>query len=293
MSLSTVKKRPGDAVDCELAKRGVWLVKVPRYLSQIWEKNAGRDVGRLVIKSGEGKTEIIFKINQSIAAEESNTNVGEASTSNTSTNGNNSSNSSATPVFKPLGSKYKNSAVDIPEEHNFIISDLKSQTMAVLCEDKTGLNEEADLRSGRLSVEGRVVKRADCRPPRSKGYLQMKINQIERCSQPKRHVKQIDKAEVKFKPVAIHAESLAREKQKKEGAKTVRADKDLVRQAIFHAFEKHQYYRLVDLQKLTNQPPGYVKEILMEIGQYNAVPPHKSMWELKPEYRSYGNKSTD
>lgn len=35
----------------------------------------------------------------------------------------------------------------------------------------------------------------------------------------------------------------------------MRADKDLVRQAIFHAFEKHQYYRLVDLQKLTNQPP--------------------------------------
>lgn len=31
----------------------------------------------------------------------------------------------------------------------------------------------------------------------------------------------------------------------------------------------------------------------MEIAQYNTVPPHKSMWELKPEYRNYGDKSTD
>lgn len=31
--------------------------------------------------------------------------------------------------------------------------------------------------------------------------------------------------------------------------------------ALFQAFEKHQYYRLVDLQKLTGQPPGYVKEV--------------------------------
>ncbi|MFH4984598.1 hypothetical protein AB6A40_011307 [Gnathostoma spinigerum] len=81
---------------------------------------------------------------------------------------------------------------------------------------------------------------------------------------------------------------IARERQKKEGAKTVRADKDVVRQAIFNAFEKHQYYRLIDLQKLTNQPPGFVKEILTEIAVYNTMPPHKSMWELKPEYRSYG-----
>uniref|UniRef100_A0A0N5AZ69 General transcription factor IIF subunit 2 n=1 Tax=Syphacia muris TaxID=451379 RepID=A0A0N5AZ69_9BILA len=289
MSFGNGKKRPSDLVDCELAKRGVWLVKVPRYLSDIWEKNAGRDVGRLIIKPGDGKTEIIFKINHSIAAEESK-NAAEASTS-ASTNGNNSGGGTV-PVFKPLGSKHKTASPGIPEEHSFIISDLKSQTMAVLLEDKSGLNEESELRSGRLSLEGRVVKRADCRPPRSEVYLKMKINQIERSSQPKRHVKQIDKAEVKFKPVAIHAESLAREKQKKEGAKTVRADKDLVRQAIFHAFEKHQYYRLVDLQKLTNQPPGYVKEILMEIAQYNTVPPHKSMWELKPEYRSYGNKTS-
>lgn len=51
------------------------------------------------------------------------------------------------------------------------------------------------------------------------------------------------KAAVKFKPVAAHAEDMMRIKQKKEGAKTVRADRNVLMQALFHAFEKHQYYR--------------------------------------------------
>ncbi|PIO76419.1 transcription initiation factor IIF, beta subunit [Teladorsagia circumcincta] len=159
--------------------------------------------------------------------------------------------------------------------------------MAVLAEDKTGLNEEAEVKPGRLSIEGRVVKRAECRPPASSSYLKMKIAQISSSGQPKKQVLQMEKAAVKFKPVAAHAEDMMRIKQKKEGAKTVRADRNVLMQALFHAFEKHQYYRLQDLQQLTQQPAGYVKELLTEIAVYNTAPPHKSMWELKPEYRDY------
>lgn len=31
----------------------------------------------------------------------------------------------------------------------------------------------------------------------------------------------------------------------------------------------------------------YLKEILKEIGMYNNKGPHKSTWEVKPEYRHY------
>lgn len=31
----------------------------------------------------------------------------------------------------------------------------------------------------------------------------------------------------------------------------------------------------------------YLKEILKEIGTYNNKGPHKSTWEVKPEYRHY------
>ena len=40
-------------VNTEKASRGIWLVKVPRYLSNIWEKKTGETIGRLVVSNGE------------------------------------------------------------------------------------------------------------------------------------------------------------------------------------------------------------------------------------------------
>lgn len=243
-----------------MGKRGVWLVKVPRYLSDLWEANAGTDVGRLVIQqSANGKGDVKLKSRPGL-------------------------------VLPQSVSAAVKSPAQIPDEHSFILGDVLNQTMAVLAEDKSGLNEDMEIRSGRLSIEGRVVKRAECRPPASNSYLKMKIAQISKSGQPKKQVLQMEKAAVKFKPVAAHAEDMMRMKQKKEGAKAVRADRNVLMQALFHAFEKHQYYRLQDLQQLTQQPAGYVKELLTEIAVYNTAPPHKSMWELKPEYRDYAVK---
>ncbi|GMS80149.1 hypothetical protein PENTCL1PPCAC_2324 [Pristionchus entomophagus] len=250
------RKRSRDEVDCDGAKRGVWLVKVPKYLSDIWEANAGSDVGRLNIASNNGKTVVKLKNRQGLTMPDN-----------------------------MEGATSKGGS--IPEEHSFIIGDIVNQTMVVLGEDKTGLNEDINIRTGSLSLEGRVVKRAECRPPDSLAYLKMKIGHIEKSGQPKRHIQTIDKAAVKYKPVNMHEEDMARIKQKKEGIKTVRMDKDVLRQNIFMQFEKHEYYRLQDLQQLMNQPASYVKEILQEIAVYNSQPPHKSMWNLKPEYRNY------
>ena len=60
---------------------------------------------------------------------------------------------------------------------------------------------------------------------------------------------------------------------------------------LFSAFEKHQYYNIRDLVKITNQPIVYLKEILKDVCSYNLKNPHKNMWELKPEYRHYKEKS--
>ncbi len=43
------------------------------------------------------------------------------------------------------------------------------------------------------------------------------------------------------------------EKKKSEGKKA-RDDKEKVQDMLFAAFEKHQYYNIKDLVKLTNQP---------------------------------------
>lgn len=76
------------------------------------------------------------------------------------------------------------------------------------------------------------------------------------------------------------------ERKKAEGKKA-RDDKDAVLEMLFAAFEKHQYYNIKDLVKITQQPIVYLKEILNEVCNYNLKNPHKNMWELKPEYRHY------
>uniref|UniRef100_A0A158PE28 General transcription factor IIF subunit 2 n=1 Tax=Angiostrongylus costaricensis TaxID=334426 RepID=A0A158PE28_ANGCS len=277
-----MSRRREHAVDCEMGKRGVWLVKVPRYLSDLWEANAGTDVGRLVIQqSANGKGDV------GVGGVKLKSRPGLVLPQSVS-----SAVKGRPPFHVWYCSSYvalvlPNGPAQIPDEHSFILGDVLNQTMAVLAEDKSGLNEDIEIRSGRLSIEGRVVKRAECRPPASSSYLKMKIAQISKSGQPKKQVLQMEKAAVKFKPIAAHAEDMMRMKQKKEGAKAVRADRDVLMQALFHAFEKHQYYRLQDLQQLTQQPAGYVKELLTEIAVYNTAPPHKSMWELKPEYRNY------
>jgi hypothetical protein len=58
--------------------------------------------------------------------------------------------------LKPLGKKVTSSP-GIPQEHRFLIKDLDNQTMAVLAEDKSHLEDDAELRSGKLSIEGRVI----------------------------------------------------------------------------------------------------------------------------------------
>lgn len=87
------------------------------------------------------------------------------------------------------------------------------------------------------------MKRAECQPPKSSAYMKMKIQQIEKISQPKNTVKQMDRAVVKFKPTANHAENIGIAKAKKDGIKAIRSERSDVLQEIFHAFEKHQYYR--------------------------------------------------
>lgn len=132
---------------------------------------------------------------------------------------------------------------EIPTQYSFRLHDVESSTMSVLSENKEGMGSEATVKTGKLSVEGRIIKKAECQPPSTSKYMKMKMSQIVKNTQPKKQVKLIEKAAVKFKPVSMHAEDMIRSKAKKEGAKTYRADRDVLRQALFKAFEKHSYYR--------------------------------------------------
>ncbi|KAM9454338.1 general transcription factor IIF subunit 2 isoform 1-T1 [Clarias gariepinus] len=248
---------------------GVWLVKVPKYLSQQWAKAPGRgEVGKLRIGKNQGKAEVSFKLNEELTAIDS---ISE-----------------------------KASMVRAPRDHPFTLQTVGGQTLAVYTETSSGQSDAEGSGSGtgtgpdKIALEGVVVQRAECRPAANEHYMRLKRLQIEESSKPHRFSQQLDKAvTTNYKPVANHAYNLDYEKKKKEEGKRARADRQQVLDMLFSAFEKHQYYNIKDLVDITKQPVSYLKEILRDIGIYNVKGTHKNTWELKPEYRHYQNEEKD
>uniref|UniRef100_A0A669B3L3 General transcription factor IIF subunit 2 n=2 Tax=Oreochromis TaxID=8139 RepID=A0A669B3L3_ORENI len=247
-------------VDLTGAKQntGVWLVKVPKYLSQQWAKATGRgEVGKLRIckKGNQGKPEVSFTLNEELT------------------------------VIDGIEDK----TVSAPREHPFTMQSVGGQTLAVFTETS----------SDKITLEGVVVQRAECRPAVSESYMsymnERGLLQIEESSKPARLSQQLDKAVTNnYKPVANHDYNREYERKKKEEGKRARADKQQVLDMLFSAFEKHQYYNIKDLVDITKQPVIYLKEILRDIGIYNVKGTHKNTWELRPEYRHYqGEEKTD
>ncbi|OQR79825.1 general transcription factor IIF subunit 2-like [Tropilaelaps mercedesae] len=235
-------------VDCSNASRGVWLVKVPKYIAEKWEKAAPMsEAGRISIsKLASGKTDIAFRLSN-VTAEEK-----------------------------------------IPSEHKFVISNIQSQTLAVYSQPKAVNEDGVECGTGKICVEGSVVQKGECRPIGSDiNYMNLKRQKILDAAQPKRTVIGLDRAVTSFKPVARHNYQVEYEARKKTEGKKARGDRDQVLEMIFAAFEKHQYYNIKDLERITKQPAPYLKELLKEVCNYNAKNPHRNLWELKPEYRHY------
>lgn len=99
-----------------------------------------------------------------------------------------------------------------------------------------------------------MVQKGECRPKADANYMNLKRQSIVRAAQPTRQVQQLDKAVVNYKPVSIHKNEVEFEQKKKAEGKKARDDKDKVSEVLMSAFEKHQYYALKDLVKITKQP---------------------------------------
>lgn len=240
-------------LDCTGAKHSVWLVKVPKYVATKWMESDGGPVGKMRIMSNFGRTQVTFSLDESLAKQ---------------------------------GSK-KESLSSIPVDHKFSMQGMGNQTLAVFSRSNGpgGLEKRA--------LEGRVVQKADCRPQGGKEYMQLKMSQIVSATKPTRTVQRLNHAVRNvYKPVSQIREEVSNAKRKKEAGKRSREDKEIVMERLFKAFEKHQYYTIQDLEKVTEQPTAYLKEIMKEIGTYNSTNPHKNMWELKPEYRHHEGAGT-
>lgn len=244
-------------LDMSSSSRGVWLVKVPKYISNKWNKCPENvDAGRLKITKTPGqKPQIKLILSEAV-----------------------------------LCLKDEEDKEDIPKEHILNVSTIKEQTLAVFSQHTSAASDSL-IETEKLGLEGKVVQRLECKPQVSTKYMKLKLDSLIKAHKPRRTVIQMNTIVQSYKPVSDHKHNIEYEEKKKAEGKKSRDDKEKVNDMLFAAFEKHQYYNIKDLVKITKQPVTYLKEILKEICVYNMKNPHKNTWELKPEYRCY--KSDD
>ncbi|XP_043258972.1 general transcription factor IIF subunit 2 isoform X1 [Colletes gigas] len=265
-------------LDLSNAGRGVWLVKVPKYIANKWEKAPGNiEVGKLKITKNPGqKAEVSLKLSEAVLA------------------------------LKEPGEE------EIPKQHRLDVTTVTKQMLGVFSHVMrkfptdisrtiyskiyfvsvysflaSNNSDSIVPETEKLYMEGRIVQKLECRPYADNCYMKLKLQSIKRASVPQRQVQQLDRVVQNFKPVSDHKHNIEYAEKKKAEGKKMRDDKDAVLDMLFAAFEKHQYYNIKDLVKITRQPIVYLKEILNEVCNYNLKNPHRNMWELKPEYRHY------
>ncbi|KAK0085951.1 hypothetical protein PV325_004194 [Microctonus aethiopoides] len=241
-------------LDLSNAGRGVWLVKVPKYIANKWEKAPGNiEVGKLKITKNPGqKAAVSLKLSEAVLA------------------------------LKDPDEE------DIPKQHRLDVSTVTRQMLGVFSHLSPNTGSESIVpETEKLYMEGRIVQKLECRPYADKCYMKLKLESIKRASVPVRQMQTLERVVQNFKPVSDHKHNIEYAEKKKAEGKKMRDDKDAVLDMLFAAFEKHQYYNIRDLVKITRQPIVYLKEILNEVCNYNLKNPHRNMWELKPEYRHY------
>jgi len=252
MSSATTTSHSDKELDLSNASRGVWLVKVPKYVNLKWEKAPGNvEVGKLRISKSVGQKAVVtLALADIMVAQE----AGQST---------------------------------IPKDHHLDVQIVERQTLGVFSHTVPTNSDSVIPETEKLCLEGKIQQKLECRPYADKGYMRLKAETFRKAAQPTRQVQQLDRIVQNYKPVSNHKHNIEYEEKKKAEGKKARDDKDAVMMMMFAAFEKHQYYNIKDLVRITKQPVTYLKEILKEVCDYNIKNPHKNMWELKPEYRHY------
>jgi transcription initiation factor TFIIF subunit beta len=283
------KKTSDKDLDLSNCNRGVWLVKVPKYIADRWESvEPNATVGKVKLAKRPGEKPLItLSLDDKIVAERNDTINAK----------NGASNGSVKSVTSGI-SRISTTQQKIPKDHKFVVSTISSQHMAVFSHTagtSAGPTSPLPPCPDKLSLEGVVAQRAECRPVSNTDQMYMKLKKESLLKPVTMSRKTVHLSQVvnSYKPIARHAANIKYEEKKKAEGKKSRDDKDKVQDILFALFEKHQYYNIKDLVRETRQPVTYLKSILNEVCNYNVKNPHKNMWELKPEYRHYQKNSDD
>ncbi|KAK2702671.1 general transcription factor IIF subunit 2-like [Artemia franciscana] len=201
-------------VDTSNSEKNVWLVKVPKYISSIWENlEPDMPVASLKITNLPGEEP---SVSLSLTEE-------------------------AVRLESDL----------IPKDYEMLITPIENHSeYRYFYEYRRDKNENFLSDEVKICMAGKVIKRLECQAPTSAQYMTFKKNAILEAAKSACMTQPFETAIVNPKPVSAHKELIENKQRKK--AKKVRDDKNVVEETLFMAFGQHQYYKFEELVVLTN-----------------------------------------
>lgn len=242
----------------ENANRSVWLLKVPNFVSKKWKAECDR-----AAKSNEGHSVELGKVR--IA---------------------NNSTEQTPGIFLDLAA----SGLDnMPQAIH-----LREQTDSI-----TPTVVFADLQ-GRLSAEGRVKRKFDLVMNSSAdldvldpAYRQLNRDRSAKAAAKTRTMQVLSEApSSQMRPGTMqrvsfgNKESTRKRFEKGQFERRARMEKDDLENLLFRLFERQSRWNFIQLQKETDQPAVWLKEVLAEVAVLNKRGAHANLWELKKVYRA-------
>jgi transcription initiation factor TFIIF subunit beta len=211
------KKTSDKDLDLSNCNRGVWLVKVPKYIADRWESvEPNATVGKVKLAKRPGEKPLItLSLDDKIVAERNDTQNAK----------NGASNGSVKSVTSGI-SNISTTQQKIPKDHKFVVSTISSQHMAVFSHTagtSAGPTSPLPPCSDKLSLEGVVAQRAECTPVSNtdKMYMRLKKEALLKPVTMSRKTVHLSQVVNSYKPIARHAANIKYEEKKKAEGKEI------------------------------------------------------------------------
>lgn len=279
----------GGEFDLSRADQGVWLMKVPHFVSDRWKEMVDKPTaaagaaGAGAAAAGAGAGAIVGRIRMAFDPLNATGEGGQASTQ-------------FTMRLELPAAADSSSAAAIPGEYRLAFAP-----------DHVPMHVFSESSHGRVALEGRVEHKFDMQPPScDEGYRRMLQTRERKWNTPKRTIKMMDSsrpsrsnlpmpgtvANTKRKPPSSTLPAFASGSRgvgvggaSAADNKRVRGSRETVEGRLFVLFEERPFWTLRQLVDATQQPQQFLKEVLGDICVYNKRGPNQGLYELKPEYK--------
>lgn len=172
---------------------------------------------------------------------------------------------------------------------------IKEYDMRCHTSDMLPMHVFAQGQNGTISVKGKITQKYDLNVNRGVGVTKVCLDDTYRRLNRERHeaaatktrVMQVidDPREAKKGLKPIQGALKRKLPVKEESQKRVRSERDELERALFRLFERRPHWTFTQLQRETDQPAVWLKEVLAGVAVLNKKGPYKDQWEVKKEYR--------